>query len=246
MRLNVIGSSSEGNAYVLQNGDEALLLEAGMHWSDIRKALGWNTRQVQGCLITHEHGDHAGHADEMMRDGIPVYCSQGTAEGMRYRDQRRPRIIRAGEELQLGRFRILPFATKHDSAEPLGFYINHPETGNILFATDTYYLPHTFRDLNQVMIECNYRMDILQDNIQQGIIPQPVAKRTLESHMSYAHCVDTLTANDLTRVRNIILLHLSHDNSDPDAFTRGIREATGCRTIVATPGLETELNAKPF
>ena len=30
MKLTVIGSRSDGNAYVLQNADEALLLEAGL------------------------------------------------------------------------------------------------------------------------------------------------------------------------------------------------------------------------
>lgn len=246
MKLNVIGSSSEGNAYILQNEDEALLIEAGMRWSDIRKALGWNTRKVQGCLITHEHGDHAAYAADLLKDGIDIYCSQGTADAMRYKDSRRPHIIGAGQHLTLGRFRILPFATKHDSAEPLGFYMNHPETGNVLFATDTYYLPATFQQLNQVMIECNYRLDILQDNIEQGRIPQAVAKRTLESHMSYAHCKDTLQANDLRRVRNIILLHLSPANSDAQAFSTGIQEATGCHTVAAAPGLEMNINAKPF
>ena len=247
MRLNVIGSSSEGNAYVIQNDDEALLIEAGMRWTDIRRALGWNIRKVRGCLITHEHGDHAAYAADLLRDGIDIYCSQGTADGIRYRDERRrPRTISAGQQLTLGRFRILPFATKHDSAEPLGFYINHPETGNVLFATDTYYLPATFQELSTVMIECNYSLDILQDNIEQGRIPQAVAKRTLESHMSYANCHGALLANDLRRVRNIILLHLSPANSDAQAFSTGIQQATGCHTVAARPGLEMDINARPF
>ena len=246
MKLNVIGSSSDGNAYVLQNEDEALLLEAGMPWSEIRKVLDWNTLKIRGCLITHEHGDHAGHVHELLKDGQDIYCSQGTADNLRYRDSRRPHIIRAGEELRLGGFRILPFATRHDAAEPLGFYINHPETGNILFATDTYYLPHTFQDLNHVMIECNYSLPILKDNIAKGLVPPAVARRTLESHMSLENCHTTLQANDLTKVRRIILLHLSPNNSDSEGFRMSIQEETHRPTIVAQPWQTVNMNKKPF
>lgn len=56
MLLSVIGSDSSGNGYVLQNENEALIIECGCKLMDCKKTLGWNTRKVSGCIISHEHG----------------------------------------------------------------------------------------------------------------------------------------------------------------------------------------------
>ena len=43
MRMTILGSSSKGNCYVLQNDSEAIIIEAGVKLSEVKKALGWNT-----------------------------------------------------------------------------------------------------------------------------------------------------------------------------------------------------------
>ena len=78
MELTVLGSSSEGNAYVLQNAGEALLLEAGIPFKKVLAALSNNVKKIVGCLITHEHGDHAGRINEVLNYVVPVYASKGT------------------------------------------------------------------------------------------------------------------------------------------------------------------------
>lgn len=246
MRLTVIGSSSAGNCYILQNESEALILEAGISYAKVKRALGFNVRKVVGCLITHEHGDHAGHVKEFLAGAVDVYTSAGTAEALKVEGTREPQICEAGRLLTLGRFKVLPFRTKHDSAEPYGYYLSHPETGNVLFATDTYYLPCTFRGLNNVLIECNYAAAILDDNIRNGRIPKVVRDRTLKSHFSLKNCIDALRANDLTKVNNIVLIHLSSSNADPEAFRDEVHAATGKRVFIAEPGLNIEFNVTPF
>lgn len=145
MELTVLGSSSEGNAYVLQNAGEALLLEAGIPFKKVLAALGNNVKKIVGCLITHEHGDHAGRINEVLNYVVPVYASKGTIEAAKINSCWRPTHIRmengSYQHLRLGGFTIIPFPTKHDSREPLGFYVWHEETGGVLFATDTFYLP---------------------------------------------------------------------------------------------------------
>ena len=70
MELKVLGSSSSGNCYILDNGNEALILEAGIRFADVKKALGYNIRKVAGCLITHRHNDHAKYIKNMVENGI--------------------------------------------------------------------------------------------------------------------------------------------------------------------------------
>ena len=70
MELKVLGSSSAGNCYILDNGKEALILEAGIAFPKVKKALGFNLRKVAGCLITHQHNDHAKYIRNMVDSGI--------------------------------------------------------------------------------------------------------------------------------------------------------------------------------
>lgn len=55
MNLHVLGSNSSGNMYLLEGKDEALLLEAGLRFSNIKKLLGANISKIRGVLISHEH-----------------------------------------------------------------------------------------------------------------------------------------------------------------------------------------------
>ena len=246
MELTILGSSSAGNCYIFQNENEALIVECGVRFTDAKKALNFNLRKVAGCLISHEHGDHAKFVNEVLDACIPTFASAGTIENLKIKGQRKPTVIRAKEVFQIGTFRVLPFKTKHDCAEPLGFLINHAETGNVLFATDTYYLPNKFKGLNNILIECNYRMDLLQKNIDDGIVHPALLKRTLQSHLSYETCRDALLANDLSAVNNIVLIHLSGNNSNAREFKQGIEQATGKSVHIATSGMKLNFNKTPF
>jgi phosphoribosyl 1,2-cyclic phosphodiesterase len=242
MILHCIGSSSKGNCYILSNEKEALIIEAGLPLMEVKKALDFNISKIVGVIVSHEHGDHAGHVKEFMSARIPVCMSLKTAEKLGIL----PEVIISGIRFSLGNFTVLPFNVKHDAAEPLGFLISHPEIGVLLFATDTYYLPYKFDGLTNILIECNYRLDILEKNIAAGRIPAALRDRTLQSHMSFDTCKEALLANDLRKVNNIVLIHLSDGNSNADEFQKDIHQATGKTVYVADKGLKISLNKTPF
>lgn len=255
MELTVIASSSEGNAYVLQNEGEALLIEAGAPFAETLKAVGHNVKKINGCIITHEHGDHAGHINEVLSYGLPVYASQGTISALssRIKSGFKPRPILADSnfnyyDFQAGRFEIYPFRTKHDSQEPIGFYIWHPETGGILFATDTAYLKNTFGGLRHILIECNYHPEVIARNVEtgKGKMTWERAQRVKATHLSIDTCLGALKANDLSKVNNIILIHVSHTNGNAPSFKQTIERATGRPTFIAKPGLTINFDIDPF
>lgn len=246
MTLTVLGSGSTGNGYVLQNDAEALVIECGMHRQDCLAALGYNAKKVQGCLISHEHGDHAKYIEDYM-ELFPCYTSAGTSNAIKYKKQRRPISIKALETVQVGGFSVMPIQAEHDAAEPFAFVIDHNEIGRLLFATDTYYLRYTIPGLNVLMVECNYDLTILNDNIEKGIVPAAIKNRTLDSHMSLSTLKDMLAANDLQKVTKIILIHMSGRNSETQAFVEEIEKKTGKCTIAAEKGLTIEINQNaPF
>lgn len=245
MKLTVLGSSSKGNCYILQSGSSKLLLECGISWKDVKKALDFNLSGICGCLISHEHKDHCKAVEDVIKAGIDVYASRGTLESCGVLDSHRSIVLEY--ENQIDRFIVRPFKTEHDAAEPLGFMIYDTKTKEkLLFATDTYYLRYTFPKLDYIMIECNYDREVLRENIENGLIPASLKDRLLESHFALHNVKEFLTANDLRYCKQIVLLHLSDSNSDPEKMKLEIEELTGIPTIVAVPGMKLEVEKYPF
>jgi phosphoribosyl 1,2-cyclic phosphodiesterase len=170
--------------------------------------------------------------------------SAGTLSKLNLKSRFQPSII--CEKIKIGNFTVVPFKVKHDAAEPIGFFINHPVTGNVLFATDTYFLPNRFANLNNILIEANYSTALLKRNIEAGRIPPMLRDRTLQSHMSYETCKEALLANDLSKVNNIILIHLSNGNSNADEFQADMQAATGKTIHIADSGMQIHFLKTPF
>jgi phosphoribosyl 1,2-cyclic phosphodiesterase len=244
MKLKVLGSSSKGNSYVLETASQVLVIEAGIRLAEVKKMIGFDVTKIVGALVSHEHGDHAAFINEFTKAAIDVYCSAGTAA--KFNKTHRLHVVPSGQMVQIGEFKVLPFDVVHDAAEPFGFLINHPESGNILFLTDTFYSEFTFRDLNNIILEVNYDLAILEANIKSGRLNPAIRNRIVTSHMSLQTAKELLTANDLRKVNNIVLIHLSDGNSDTTNFKREIEAATGKTITIADCGTEILLNKTPF
>lgn len=240
MKLKVINSNSSGNAYLLiADSGDTLLVECGVHISKIKKALGYNLRNVR-CILSHSHGDHASAIKDVLAAGIPVFSGKETLQAKGVYRHHRAFEIEAGKMENLGEFKVKPFSLNHD-VPCFGFLIQHPESGLILFLTDTYYCDYRFNVLNNIIIECNHDEQLLEENS-----PKFLRHRIIQSHMNVETCKGLLKANDLTRVNNICLIHLSNDNSDAAKFQKEINELTGKAVHVAAPGLVIDFNKCPF
>jgi len=55
MKLHILGSSSKGNCYVLQNKKEALIIEAGINLAEVKKVLNFDISKIGGCVVSHSH-----------------------------------------------------------------------------------------------------------------------------------------------------------------------------------------------
>lgn len=240
MELSVLASGSKGNCYLLKSKNQILMLECGIAIRNIMKALDFNISIVVGCLITHEHKDHCKAVDKIIEKGIDIYTSNGTAQALNI-NSHRLNLIKSEDVFQVGEFKIIAFETQHDSKEPLGFLIQHEEMGNLLFITDSYYCQYTFNDLDHILVECNYSTEILNRSIELGKIPKSLRDRVVKSHFSITNVKEFLSSNNLSKSKEIVLLHLSDNNSDPKMFKESIAAATGKPTYIAETGLTLDL-----
>lgn len=226
MNINVIASGSSGNAYIIYDGVTSLLLDCGISYKRIQQGSGFRMSNISGCLITHEHQDHSKAAHELIKRGTDIYSSQGTIAACKLYGHR-VHVIKELKRFEIASYNILPFDVEHDAADPLGFLISSTVTDEtLLYFTDTYYLKYKFSGVTHIMAEANYSIGILQENIDNGSMGVRKA-RLLESHMSIEHLIDMLKANDLTRLQQIYLIHMSNDNSNEKEFKEAIQRVTG-------------------
>lgn len=245
MKLHVLGSSSAGNGYILEGETSALIVEAGVPIREAKKALNFNISKVEGLIISHCHNDHAGRANEYAAAGINIYSTLDTLQGLDQRYSYRYNQARAGAKYFINEFTIVPFAVVHD-VPCFGYLIHHKECGLTCFITDSMYSPAVFPGMNNILLETNYMEDILFDNVMSGAVAPSLADRIRHSHMSFETAVEFLSANDLSKVHNIVLLHLSNQNSNASLMQKKIKAQFGTVVRIAEGGAMLELDKVPF
>lgn len=240
MKLKVLASSSRGNCYILtSNAGESLILEAGIRSTDILKGLNYDLSSVAGCVVSHFHQDHAKAVKDLAKGSIDVYASQETFTALKIKGYRL-HPIEAEKQFKVGSFTILPFPVEHDAPGTMGFLIQC-EDEKILFLTDTYYCQYKFKGLTNVLIECNCSNDILKENSNKANIT--LVKRILKSHFSLENVIEFLKANDRSKLKNIVLIHLSDTNSHAKQFEVTVEGIFQKPVYVADTGLEVNLSS---
>lgn len=233
MKIECLGSSSKGNCYIveLESGD-VIILDAGVPYSLIKKALGYRRTKVLGVLLTHEHGDHSRAVKAMLDDGLKIYTSEGTAKALGIEDK--PRVLKAvaGRKIVLKEnVHAMALNAVHPAEEPFLFTLSDRSTKeNLVFLTDTAYVEYAFNGFSYYLIECNYVSSIAKDKRKHGTYSMS------EGHMSLTSTLQLLESSDLSKARQIILLHLSDSNSDSNLMIQEVYEATGVATDVADEG----------
>lgn len=233
MKLKVLGSGSKGNCYVLESDTEALIIEAGVPFKEVKVSLGFNVRKIVGVVVSHEHKDHSKYIAEYENAGIMyiygnIHRQNGVVE------------TRGIHSIRYGEFVIKPFELVHD-VPCYGFYITHPDIGSLLYASDTEYIKYRFKNLNHILVESNYSDDLIDNEAVNR-------EHVLRGHMSLQTALDFISTNDNPALRNVVLLHLSQDNGNPVEFLQKTKETVkyGAECYIAEKGLEVDLNLCPF
>ena len=218
MRFEAMASSSHGNAYMVSDKETRILIECGISHKKLQKLSGFRLSEFSGCLVSHEHKDHAQSVRELIKDGMKVYMSEGTAIALDLTGTELEAVeaMESGKQFTIGSIDIVPFTTFHDAAEPLGFLLKSRVDGDVLaFATDTVNLRYRFPGLNILCIEANYDKAILE---RCQNMPDKVRNRIANSHMEIDTLCDYLRTLDLSQCREIYLLHLSDATSHEGHF----------------------------
>jgi phosphoribosyl 1,2-cyclic phosphodiesterase len=217
MEIRVLNSGSDGNGYAIILSEKILLIECGVPSKVMLKHIDFRISDVEGCIISHGHKDHLGHANEYKKYGFRMYM---TEESM---PENAPKYmfetIKRMKKNRIGGFEIIPFKVPHNETECDGFVILHPEIGTLVFITDAEMCPYNLSgiNVNHLMIECNYSnkyLDIDSEN----------RSHVLLGHMEFETCKRFIRSINSDKLQSIGLIHLSKKNIDPDEIYAEISE----------------------
>ena len=222
MRYCVLASGSGGNATIVSQGSDSLLIDNGLSLKELRRRaaeVDVDLSSLRALFVTHEHGDHVGGAGVVARGlGIPVYMSEGTHRGSSriWRGAESIHYLRAGVCETVAGFRVRPIAVSHDVREPLQFVIQAASSAlgivTDLGEADTR-IEAALREVDAVVLESNHDLRMLLD----GPYPWPLKQRVRgnRGHLSNEQCAELLGRILKGRCRQVTLAHLSRENNTP-------------------------------
>lgn len=218
LNIHIVASSSAGNCVIVGDGVSSIMLDCGLSYRKILRAMPID---VQMVLLSHEHLDHAKSAGELIRRGYDVGMSKGTADALGLKGYTR---LKSLEQRETGGWLIVPFEVEHDAAEPLGFLIESKSTGGkAVFIVDSAIVDYDFTGITHWLIECNYSEEILSQSEKKEWLKD----RIRGSHFSLDNLKTFLQTSDLSKTEAIYLLHLSDSNSDEKRFIAEVQAVTG-------------------
>lgn len=210
---------------MVSDGMTNILIECGLSHKKLQQACGFQLTSLNGVLVSHEHKDHCKCVEKILTSGIPVYLTQGTAAALELPEKLLDLAeeMTAGQQFTVGTIDIMPFSTFHDALEPLGFVMQSRLDGDIFaFATDTVNLPYNFPGVNLLAVEANFQQDILERSER---MPEKTKHRVSNTHMEIDKLCQCLHRMDLSRCREIWLLHLSSAMSHEGHFINKVARA---------------------
>jgi phosphoribosyl 1,2-cyclic phosphodiesterase len=228
----MLGSGSAGNCALVSTDHCRILIDGGLSARQIVTRLeqcGVAPYQIDGVLLTHEHGDHVCGLEVLCRKfAIPIYCNAQTAEAIRCEsltEHRNWRLFRTGAEFTICDILVQTFPVPHDAVEPVG-YAFHAANRGLGFITDLGYptkmLIERLREVHTLVIETNHDEKLLQNDLHR---PWPVKQRIMSRHGHLSNAAAASLIEQLLpgKIERVVLGHLSRDCNTPELASEVVR-----------------------
>jgi phosphoribosyl 1,2-cyclic phosphodiesterase len=231
----MLGSGSAGNSALVATDHCKILIDGGLSARQIVLRLeqcGVTPKQLDGVLLTHEHGDHVCGLEVLCRKfDVPIYANALTAEAVRcdcaLDRHRNWRVFRTGAEFAICDITVQPFPVPHDAVDPVGFVFS-AGSSSLGFITDlgsvTKLIVERLRLVHTLVIETNHDEKLLQNDTHR---PWPVKQRiqSRHGHLSNAAAATVLDQLLPGKIERVVLGHLSRDCNTPALALRTVSDS---------------------
>lgn len=246
--ITSLNSGSNGNCYYVGNGQEAVLIDAGISCRETEKRmkrLGLEMAQVKAIFVSHEHGDHITGVPALSKKfRLPVYITEATFSNSNIPiEADLIRHFQPHEVIRIGGIAVKAFPKFHDAAEPHSFLVSSNEV-NVGVFTDLGFaceqLIHYFKQCHAAFLEANYDVNMLE----KGNYPYHLKKRISggQGHLSNEQALELFLQHRPACMSHLVLAHLSKNNNHPKLVEALFQQHAGnTRIVVASRYQETEL-----
>ncbi|MEE9492310.1 MAG: MBL fold metallo-hydrolase [Gammaproteobacteria bacterium] len=221
MRFASLGSGSKGNATLVESGATCVMIDCGFSCVQVEKRikrLKKSPADIDAILVTHEHSDHIGGVARLSRKyHIPVWATPGTLATRQAADMPNANYINSHTAFTIGDLSIQPFPVPHDAREPCQFIFRDGDLQLGLLTDIGNITPHVVEILGGIdalVLECNHDLRMLQDGPYSYSLKQRVGG--IFGHLSNDQAARLLSSMDTSRLRKLVLAHLSDKNNHPD------------------------------
>ncbi len=252
LTVTSLASGSSGNATLIRSERTALLIDAGLGPRVLGTTLrqyGTEPSELDAVAITHEHIDHVRGLPPLVRSGIPVITTGGTAEGLDLSRGIHQPILSTGST-EVGDLTLTTMRVSHDAREPVAYLIEHADARVLLLTDlgrfDDHFLP-ALECADLIIMESNHDEAMLR----RGPYP-PHLKRRVASDLG--HLSNDATGAALAtalrhrvQVPSIWLGHLSETNNRPDlAVTTVLKALTDVGKVAPVTALRRGRASTPW
>ena len=246
IRFASLGSGSAGNALLVESGATTVMLDCGFGLRETVTRLQHIGRQpgdLDGIVVTHEHGDHVGGVFRLARKyEIPVWMTHGTWSGCRIDDAGLDlRIIDSHRSFAVGDFELAPFPVPHDAREPVQ-YVFAAAGRRLGVLTDVgESTPHVCAMLSGcdgLVLEFNHDAELLACSAYPASVKRRIAGRF--GHLENGAAAALLREIDCSHLQHLVAAHLSERNNQPErvlSIAANVLAGSGVEIAVATPDL---------
>lgn len=239
-----LASGSKGNSLFVSCRNSAVLIDAGLSGVEVErrlKSINVDPQDLTAIIITHEHSDHVRGAGVLSRRfNTPVHMTEKTwqaCKGLGKIDHLN--FFECGTSFQLDEILVRSFSISHDATDPIGFTMEH-NNQKIGIATDlgiaTSLVKEHLKDSDVLYIEANHDPEMLRDGSYPWFLKQRVKGR--RGHLSNFETGTLVSELMSSRLKHVILAHLSEENNCPDIAAKEVAKSlngSGIRLHVAGP-----------
>jgi phosphoribosyl 1,2-cyclic phosphodiesterase len=232
MIIDVLASSSLGNAYIVSDGETSILLDAGIPYKELQVKSNFKTNEVVACFVSHEHSDHSRAAKDLLKSAIDVYALPETLSALNVSEHHRTHPVEPLKPIAINTFEIMAITMHHD-CPCVGYMVYSKSTGErLFFATDTYKITVNPQSVDYLILEINYQKEIVNNLVNEGKMDSNIRARLLFSHFELSKALNWLKKIDKSRLKSIYVAHLSNGHSNATTIKQAVIAETGVPTVI--------------
>jgi phosphoribosyl 1,2-cyclic phosphodiesterase len=233
MRFASLGSGSKGNSTVVESDTACVMVDCGF---GLRNActrlerIGKSPEDLTAIIVTHEHSDHwKGIGALSAKYNIPVYLSAGSLKAKQIQSgEALFNCIDSHRDFYVGDICIKPVPVPHDAREPIQYILSNGKVQLGILTDLGHFTPHvvsSYSKCDALLLECNYDDDMLLDGPYPRFLKDRVSG--MFGHLSNRQAADLLLALDLSRLKTLVIGHISAKNNDVSLIKAAIEPLCG-------------------